>query len=186
MERKKCPQCGYANRITAKVCANCAYHFVAAETHGLRKFCTRCGQPNKIRAKVCTQCGKPFRAASPEATATARKWCTQCGKPRRAGAKVCSHCGYHFRRLIPVEPPVKPFTDAPITLPQQFDAPIPLPPADEPRPAPVVQAPPDTTLDSSGELAPFISNDELNQLRGKGVYNQKTVERTLTRISKKR
>lgn len=175
MERKKCPQCGYANRTTAKVCANCAYRFVSAEAPGLRKFCTQCGTANTIRARVCVQCGKAFHTP---------KWCPQCGKPRRSGAKVCSQCGYTFRRLVPVEPPVKPFVDAPITLPPQFEAPIPLPPEDEPKPAKPVPVASD--LEASGEAAPYISNDELNQLRGKGVYNRKTAATTLTRITSRK
>lgn len=188
-ERKKCPQCGHGNRISAKVCANCGYRFISAQIQGLRKFCTQCGTANRIRARVCMQCGKAFRSASPTVV---QKWCPQCGKPRhtttKALAKVCSNCGYRFRTSVRTqshpEPPVKPFADSPLTLPPLFDEPIPLPPDEEPR-----KVDPVSTVDdqhSSGEPAPFISSDELNQLRGKGVYNRRTTEQTLTRISKKR
>jgi ribosomal protein L37E len=174
-QRKKCPQCGYANRTTAKVCANCGHRFLKAEIQGLRKYCTQCGTPNRIRARVCKQCGKAFRAAVPT------KWCTQCGKPRRENAKVCSSCGYRFpTRRQPEEPPVKPFADQPLTLPPVFDELIPLPPERE---AGKVAVKPDATTPMS-EPAPFISNDELNQLRGKGLYNKRTTELTLRKKAK--
>lgn len=170
-ERKRCPQCGYANRMMANVCANCGYRF----SEGLRKYCTRCGKPNRVRARVCIQCGKPFRPAG------VPKWCPQCGKRRRPGAKVCSQCGYRFRTPAS-EPPIAPNPEPPLVLPPQFDLSElnPLPPH-KPAAADVESR----SSDLSGEPAPFISNEELNQLRGAGIYKRSVIARTMSRLNKK-
>jgi hypothetical protein len=101
-----------------------------------------------------------------------KKWCPQCGTPRRKQAKVCSNCGYRFK-TVPAETAIVPNADPPVTLPPEFDAPAPLPPV-SPHPVPL-----------EGEPAPYISNEELNQLRGAGIYNPNLLARTITRLTRK-
>lgn len=167
--RKLCPKCDHANRPTAKVCSRCGYGFVSVREDGaLRKFCTHCGAENRIRARVCVQCGQLFRGVRPIIKVRGQKWCPQCGKPRRQQAKVCSNCGYRFK-IIPQEAPIVPQTKPAITLPQQFDAPPALPP----------DRPPKRPVPLEGEPAPYLTNDEINQIRGAGVYNQNLAARVL-------
>lgn len=171
--RKPCPKCGHANRPTAKVCSNCGHGFVSTREDGtLRKFCAQCGAENRIRARVCAQCGTPFRGVRPIIKVSGQKWCPQCGKPRRKQAKVCSQCGYRFRPT-PEEAPVVPNADPPITLPEKFDTPANLPTPTK-RPVPL-----------EGEPAPFLTNDEINQLRKTGIYRQNFAVRVRNQITRK-
>lgn len=175
INRKPCPNCGHANRPTAKVCANCGHAFLSVRGDGmLRKFCTHCGAENRIRARVCVQCGQPFRGARPVIKVHGQKWCPQCGKPRRKNAKVCSNCGYRFK-ATPEEAPIVPNVDPPLTLPQQFDPPAALPPQQTPkRPVPL-----------EGEPAPYLTNDEIKRLRETGIYNLNFAARVHNQITRK-
>jgi hypothetical protein len=87
-------------------------------------------------------------------------------------AKVCSHCGYHFK-LRPIEPPVKPQAEDPVSLPIQYD--------DVPAPLPARSK----SYDLEGEPAPYISNTELNQLRGAGLYQKNLLGRVVNRLTRK-
>jgi DNA-directed RNA polymerase subunit RPC12/RpoP len=139
-------------------------------TGTLRKACPACGHQNRLNAQVCSQCGKAFSDAHPiKATITGgrQKWCPQCGAARRVGAKVCTQCGYrfHFTRLTsPIE--------------QQPPPAVALPP-DVHIPPPVV-----LPTDIGGEPAPYLSNDELDRLRGGGVYHPNVFIRLLSNVKK--
>jgi hypothetical protein len=173
LARKSCPTCGHFNRATAKVCTHCGHRFAVVQADGTaRKYCTQCGYPNRVLARVCVQCGHRFRGMRPTTPFVGPKFCPQCGTKRRPMAKVCTHCGYHFR-LRPVEPPVNPQAEDPITLPTQYeDVPAPLPPRTK-------------SYDLEGEPAPYISDTELNQLRGAGLYQKNLLGRVVNRLTRK-
>jgi len=173
--RKPCPLCGHANRPTAKVCSNCGHGFVSARADGtLRKFCPHCGTENRIRARVCVQCGQPFRGVRPVIKMNGQKWCPQCGKARRKQAKVCTNCGYRFK-IVTEEAPVVPKTDPPIMLPPQFDAPPKLPPS----------TPPKRNVPLEGEPAPYLTSDEIDRIRGGGIYNPNFAARLISQFTRK-
>ncbi len=160
---KTCPQCGYANRVTARFCAQCGYAFFTVTSNGeVRKRCAHCGQLNRIGAKVCNRCGSAFEGVVMVSRGSSQKWCPRCGRERVPGAKECMQCGYRFKET-PVEPPVtqsEEMGEEPVVLSTAPDATPPVP-------APIVkQRTP--TADLSGEPAPYLPDDELNRLRGMG------------------
>ena len=168
-DRKICPNCGHANRATANVCAQCGRAFTLVRSTGLlRKRCPDCGHANRLRAKVCSQCGHTFSIPKPgRRSVTTAKWCPECGHKRNPGAKVCSNCGYHFDNR-------KSNTAAITQMPQPAVTPQPAPPQP-------IKLPPDL----KGEPAPYISNDQLDQLRQGGAYHSNVFVRLLYQMTKK-
>lgn len=127
-----------------------------------RKYCTHCGHRNRRAARVCTACGTPFAApadvhAVPLARLIAnppsRRYCPQCGAAHVARAKFCPQCGHDFRgAAVPREAPVVGNAAPAIELPAQ--------------PAPPTVLPPPVIIPSKGgEPAPYLSTDELDELR---------------------
>jgi DNA-directed RNA polymerase subunit RPC12/RpoP len=158
------------NRAAAKMCSQCGRPFVLTGLTGtLRKNCPSCGHQNRLGAKVCSQCGKAFLGTHSISVIGGRqKWCPRCGTARGAGAKVCPQCGYHFRFTRLTTPIVQPKPSA-VTLPPDTSAP------------PPVKLP----VDIGGEPAPYLSSDELDRLRGGGVYHPNVFIRLLSRTNKK-
>ena len=168
-DRKICPHCGHSNRASANVCTECGRSFMLVRATGLlRKRCSNCGYENRLRAKVCSHCGQafPVEKAAKRATAEA-KWCPKCGTKRKPGAKVCSQCGYHFELGKPGTAPI-------VQMPQPAINPKPTPP-------PPVKLPPDL----KGEPAPFLTNEQLNQLRQGTAYHSNVFVRMLYQMTKK-
>jgi len=54
-----CPQCGTANRDTARFCINCAAPVVS------EILCPACRTPNPPAARFCLHCAAPLRGATP-------------------------------------------------------------------------------------------------------------------------
>lgn len=138
---KPCPLCGHFNKPTAKNCTQCGTAFFLAEVEGeLRKRCAKCGHYNRMTARACTQCGTRYTRVQIAARTHQAKWCPRCGAARKPTAKACSRCGYRFA--------VKP-TEAPVS---QANTSV--------EPKTVVEPPP-----LNGEPAPYISPEELRELR---------------------
>ncbi|MBA3873902.1 MAG: zinc ribbon domain-containing protein [Anaerolineae bacterium] len=170
-DRKICSHCGHSNRLNAKVCTDCGQPFVLVRaTSLLRKRCPTCGYENRLRAKVCSNCGHEFqveKAAKVPTPTTSAKWCPKCGTQRKPGAKVCSNCGYHFETGKTATAPIVQMPQPAITT--------------KPTPTPPVKLPPDL----KGEPAPFISNEQLNQLREGTTYHSNVFVRMLYQMTKK-
>ncbi len=168
-DRKICPHCGHSNRAGANVCTECGRSFMLVRATGLlRKRCAACGYENRLRAKMCSHCGQafPVEIAAKRASAGA-KWCPKCGAKRNTGAKVCSHCGHHFEIDKPNTAPI-------VQMPQPAITPKPAPP-------PPVKLPPDL----KGEPAPFLTNEQLNQLRQGEAYHSNVFVRMVYKMTKK-
>ncbi len=134
----------------------------------LRKRCSNCGYENRLRAKVCSHCGQAFAVEKiVNRPIAAAKWCPKCGAKRKPAAKVCTQCGYHFEVVKPSVPPI-------VQMPQPAMTPKPAPP-------PPVKLPPDL----KGEPAPFITNEQLNQLRQGTAYHSNVFVRMLYQMTKK-
>jgi hypothetical protein len=122
--------------------------------------CPECGHANNDTAKLCSQCRHRFVESQPVVdTDTAnenqdegQKMCPKCGTVVHLKAKVCAQCGHHFRthfEEIPAEPPIAAPLPPAISLPPEFTL---TPPAPElPR--------------LSGELAPDLAPDDLDEMR---------------------
>ncbi len=69
--RKRCSNCGYENRLRAKVCSHCGKTFpiekVVNRPSIPAKWCPRCGMKRKSGAKVCSRCGFHFEVGKPTA-----------------------------------------------------------------------------------------------------------------------
>lgn len=170
--RKSCPACGHANRVTAKVCGQCGHSFVLVGADGIvRKACSTCGHANRLTARVCSQCGHAFTVMRHVRLPGIKKWCPQCGAPRRPAAKVCTQCGFRFK-TAPAESPVMPAPRPAVNLPPPPSTPTTLPPMR-------------SRAGIEGEPSPYISNDDLNRLRGAGPYSPGLVGRLAHRLTRK-
>lgn len=169
--RKACSECGYSNRETAKFCSHCGYKFQQRRRgNPPRKRCLHCGHMNRFRANVCSNCGSMFQMLTMLSRGQSQRWCPQCGKARRPTAQVCSQCGYRFK-TTPLEPPIiqsealgDPIVDSTLISPN----PVPH------------------TPNLSGEPAPEISNEELNQLLRMNNDNGDLVVRLFRPLSSKK
>lgn len=168
-----------------------------------QKFCPACGSPNQRSAKVCVQCGHRFTAASLASAQSGEivaskllheleKLCPKCGTINKLAAKVCIQCGHHFRTQFKQnslldavdsapkvnEPPITQDPEPPLTLPQEFESPTPTLP-------PVADTTPSTGNKLEGELAPDMSNDELDTLREQSDENIAPYERLQRSLQRK-
>ena len=168
-DRKICPHCGHSNRANANICSQCGRAFVLVRATGmLRKRCSNCGYENRLRAKVCSHCGQAFAHEKVvNRPTTAPKWCPKCGHKRKIGAKVCTQCGHHFDSGKPATAPIVQMPQPAIDL--------------KPTPPPPVKLPPDL----KGEPAPYLTNEQLNQLRQGTQYHSNVFVRLLYQMTKK-
>jgi ribosomal protein L40E len=173
--RKACPRCGHQNRVTAKVCVQCAHAFVLVDADGVvRKTCANCNHANRLTARVCSQCGHHFSSLRPmKRLGSGQKWCPQCGAARKPSAKVCNQCGFRFKPHT-TRPPIVGTVEPPVTLPPTFEARAPLPPNR-----------PSVTDSLSGVPSPYLSSDDLNRLRASGPYSPGLMARFLFQLNKK-
>ncbi len=162
LAEKLCPHCGHSNRLTAKNCSQCGTPFFLAEVEGeMRKRCAQCGHYNRMNANVCTNCGTAYAKVQIAARGHNQKWCPQCGSPRKTSAKVCPRCGFRF-----ISKPAEPAIVQSEAL------------AD---PATVIEPP-----DLRGEPAPYISPDELREIRlGERVHTDLMMRVLQTLLRKK-
>jgi uncharacterized OB-fold protein len=138
---KACPLCGHFNKQTAKNCTQCGTAFFLAEVEGeTRKRCASCGHYNRMNAKACTRCGTRYTKVQIAGRGRPAKWCPRCGAQRKPSAKVCPRCGYRFV----VQP-----SEAPVV---QSNTSV--------EPKQVIEPP-----SINGEPAPYISPEELRELR---------------------